>query len=123
MSYLPDADPAALGGLRTREQMMALPQFSGWRSKRSWTRAESRGLPVIRCGRLRLYDPVAVNEWLRQQSNRQRFHNDPARRRGRSRNVPQMARRRGAATMSGDLLHLSGKGVRAVFDEQDQPRK
>jgi hypothetical protein len=87
MSYLTDAEQTALGALRTREQMMALPQFSGWKSKRSWSRAEARGLPVIRCGRLRLYDPVAVHEWLtqqRQQTNRQRFHNDPARRRGSS---------------------------------------
>jgi hypothetical protein len=82
MSHLPDAEPMALGGLRTREQMMTLPLFLGWKSQRSWTRAEARGLPVIRCGRLRLYDPIAVHEWLTQQkqhSYRQRLHPAPAR--------------------------------------------
>lgn len=64
MSPFFNAVPPALDGLLTREQMMALPQFGGWKSKRSWIRAEARGLPVIRCGRLRLYDPVAVREWL-----------------------------------------------------------
>jgi hypothetical protein len=38
MSYLLNAEPTALGGLRTRDQMMTLPQFSGWKSKRSWER-------------------------------------------------------------------------------------
>jgi hypothetical protein len=92
MPYLPDAEPAALCGLRTREQMMSLSQFSSWKSKRSWIRAEARGLPVIRSGRLRLYDPLAVHEWLTQQSqqsNRQRFYNNPARRNGRLKNAPR----------------------------------
>src|SRR5690349_4385967 len=90
MSHLPDAERAALGGLRTREQMMSLPQFLGWKSTRSWIRAEARGLPVIRCGRLRLYDPVAVHEWLTQQkqhSYRQRLHSAPARRRPGIKNI------------------------------------
>jgi hypothetical protein len=86
MSYLLNAEPTALGGLRTRDQMMTLPQFSGWKSKRSWIRAEGRGLPVIRCGRLRLYDPVAVLDWLIQQRTHSYGHRaQPAPARGRRR--------------------------------------
>ena len=52
-----------LNGLLTREQLAADLEVS----TRTIIRFEDRGLPTIRLGIQRLYDPDAVREWIRKQ--------------------------------------------------------
>ena len=50
-------------GLVTRDELQE--QIPGKPSRRTIQRWEEQGLPVIRRGRLRLYDITAVRAWLR----------------------------------------------------------
>ena len=58
-----ESQPALLDGMVDRPGLQA--QLPGNPSQRTIQRWEQQGLPVIRRGRLRLYDIAAVRAWLR----------------------------------------------------------
>ncbi len=58
--------PSIIAGLMTLAQIAADLD----RSERTILRFDAQGIPVIRVGTLRLYDPAAVREWLLSQQSR-----------------------------------------------------
>lgn len=74
-----ETPPSVVAGLQQREDTARQIGVC----ERTVHRWEQQGLPVIKIGKLRLHDPVAVREWLL----RQQVRDTPPRGRGRPRNA------------------------------------